>query len=59
MTALKLFGFTRRAPLEKVKSRYRELARMWHPDRNGNSAESHERMIAINLAYAVLVKKRK
>lgn len=57
MTAHKLFGLKRHAPLPKVRARYRELALRWHPDRNANSRESHERMIEINAAYAKLARK--
>lgn len=44
------------APLEKVKEKYRELARRYHPDRfNGGEGtgreEAEEKMISINNAY--------
>jgi hypothetical protein len=37
----------------QIKTRYRELAMRWHPDRNG-SAEAHEQMIALNSAVELL-----
>lgn len=39
---------------EVIRAAYRVLARRYHPDRNGNSSSSVERMQALNEAYAVL-----
>jgi len=40
--------------LDAVKVRYKELAKRHHPDANGGSRESEERLKTINLAYATL-----
>jgi hypothetical protein len=37
-----------------IRTAYKQLARQFHPDRNGNSAESHGRMQALNAAFEVL-----
>src|SRR5208282_2441078 len=37
----------------QIKTRYRELAMRWHPDRN-DSAQAHEQMIALNSAVELL-----
>ena len=39
---------------EVIRAAYRVLARRYHPDRNGNSSSSVERMQALNEAYDVL-----
>lgn len=39
---------------EVIRAAYRVLARRYHPDRNDNSAQSVQRMQALNDAYAVL-----
>ena len=45
---------SRNATTQEIKKAYRRLARQYHPDRNGNSAESQRIMKIINQAYAVL-----
>ena len=35
----------------QIKAEYTRLAKLWHPDYNGNSAESNEVMIKINALY--------
>ena len=40
--------------LDAVKSRYKELAKRHHPDANGGSRASEERLKTINLAYAAV-----
>ena len=42
------------ASQDQIKSKYRRLALKWHPDKNGNSAESTERFKLISEAYSVL-----
>lgn len=37
-----------------IKRRYRQLAKQYHPDRNGHSAESEEKLRDLNAAYAFL-----
>ena len=51
---LQTLGLTWPTTLEAVKLRYKELAKRHHPDANGGSRESEERLKTINLAYATL-----
>jgi curved DNA-binding protein CbpA len=37
-----------------IRAAYRCLAQIYHPDKNQNSDEAREQMMAINHAYAVL-----
>lgn len=50
----KTFGITREASEAEIKSAYRRLALMWHPDQNNNSKESEERFKEISEAYEIL-----
>ncbi len=45
-----------RPPLDlaKIKARYRELAKKYHPDRNGGCRVAEEHLKHINMAYTVL-----
>ncbi len=45
---------SKNASQEEIKQKYRELAKKWHPDANGNSKESEEKFKAINEAYSHL-----
>ena len=40
--------------LEELKSRYKDLVKLNHPDRNGGDKESEERLKIINQAYTTL-----
>lgn len=42
------------APEEVVRAAYRAMSLLYHPDRNGGSADAHKIMQIINDAYAVL-----
>lgn len=44
----------RNAPPEVIRAAYKTLSQKYHPDRNGNSAESQRVMKIINDSYAVL-----
>jgi DnaJ-domain-containing protein 1 len=37
-----------------IRAAYKALSQRYHPDRGGDSQEAHERMTAINAAYALL-----
>jgi len=52
-----ILGLKKDADLEQVKSAYRRLVRIWHPDVCGKSMENIKRFLAIKDAY-VLLKKR-
>jgi curved DNA-binding protein CbpA len=47
------------ASLEEIKRAYRRLAMRYHPDRNGSSSESEDRLKDINEAYQILGDKEK
>ncbi len=44
-----------KATAEDVKSRYKELAKRFHPDINGGNKAAEEKIKHINLAYSLLV----
>ncbi|MDY6954947.1 MAG: DnaJ domain-containing protein [Thermodesulfobacteriota bacterium] len=49
-----LLGIGREATADQIKSAYRKQAMAFHPDRNGGSNASEERLKEINRAYEVL-----
>ena len=51
---LHTLGLSWPTTLDTVKARYKELAKRHHPDANGGSRDSEERLKTINLAYATL-----
>ncbi|MBV9654313.1 MAG: J domain-containing protein [Acetobacteraceae bacterium] len=51
---LATLGLTWPTTLTVVKSRYKELAKINHPDANGGDRAAEERLKSINLAYAAL-----
>jgi len=54
--ARKLLGIAENATADEARKRYRELAKIWHPDVN-STEEAHEKMQDINKAYALLMEK--
>lgn len=46
-------GLTHDATQEEIKQAYRRLAKQYHPDRSEDN-NSHEKIIAINVAYEVV-----
>jgi hypothetical protein len=52
--ALTVLGLIWPVSIDKVKARYKELAKRHHPDSNGGDKVSEETLKSINLAYAVL-----
>lgn len=50
----RLLGVARGASPGTIRTAYRRLALQVHPDRNGESPQSVEQMMALNAAYAVL-----
>ncbi|MBN1473251.1 MAG: DnaJ domain-containing protein [Syntrophaceae bacterium] len=54
-SARRLLGITKKDTAEDAKKKYRELAKIWHPDVNKNQ-EAHDKMQALNKAYALLMK---
>lgn len=53
--ARKILGLSDRDGAEEAKKRYRELAKVWHPDVNTDE-EAHARMQEINRAFTTLMK---
>lgn len=51
---LATLGLTWPVTLPVVKARYKELAKIHHPDANGGDRDAEERLKTINLAYAAL-----
>jgi DnaJ-class molecular chaperone len=54
-SARKILGISRHATAADAGKRYRELAKIWHPDVS-SSEEAHDKMQEINKAYALLMK---
>jgi curved DNA-binding protein CbpA len=50
-----LLGIHQGASLEELKAAYRSLARKLHPDLNPGDVEAHQRFIALNQAYQILL----
>lgn len=53
-----ILGIPENASLSDIKKSYRNLAKMWHPDRNKNSAESVSKFKLISEAYEILSNNR-
>ena len=54
MNPYEVLGVSRGATDAELHRAYVRLARRWHPDVNGGSAEAEERMRAVNEAWALL-----
>lgn len=50
----KVLETNKNASQEEIKQKYRQLAKRWHPDANGNSREAEEKFKDISEAYSVL-----
>ncbi|KAM9445083.1 dnaJ homolog subfamily C member 22 isoform 1-T2 [Clarias gariepinus] len=58
--AMKVLSVSEGATLEDISHSYRELAKLWHPDRNPNKKQEAEEMfIKINEAYETLLHRYK
>jgi hypothetical protein len=53
--AKKLLGIPQNGTAEDAKKKYKDMAKIWHPDIN-KSEEAHSKMQAINEAYVFLMK---
>lgn len=54
-----LLGIEQSATVTTVKKAYRREAMKWHPDRNDNEDDTHERFVLIAEAYRVLMNPEK
>ena len=54
--AFRILGLDPSASLSEVKTRYKELVKVHHPDRNGGDKLAEEKLKDINDAYATLRK---
>ena len=54
-----VLGVTRNASDEEVRSAYRRLAQLHHPDHNGGSLEAARRFEEVQDAYAEIVRRRR
>lgn len=52
--ALLIMGLTPPVSLEKIKERYKTLAKAHHPDLNPNDKEAEELLKRVNMAYTIL-----
>ena len=52
--ALSVMGLVLPIELEELKSKYKDLVKLNHPDRNGGDKEAEERLKLINEAYTTL-----
>ena len=54
LNALSIMGLELPIELEELKSKYKDLVKLNHPDRNGGDKEAEERLKLINEAYTTL-----
>lgn len=47
-----ILGVSRKADQKEIRSAYKKLARVWHPDKN-KSPRAQEKILEINKAYEV------
>ena len=52
--AMAIMGLEPPLTLEKIKLKYRKLAKQYHPDLNKNDPEAEELLKRINMAYTIL-----
>jgi hypothetical protein len=52
--ALAVFGLEPPLNLEDIKTRYKELAKKYHPDLNNNDPKAEEQLKKVNSSYTVL-----
>jgi len=52
--AMSIMGLAPPVTLQDIKTRYKELAKKYHPDRNKGCKKSEEQLKSINMAYTIL-----
>lgn len=50
----KILGVSKNANDKEIKSAYRQLSKKWHPDKNPNDENAHQKFIEVGEAYEVL-----
>lgn len=53
-----VLGLSQGASDDEIKAAYRKLAKKYHPDLNGGSAEAEAKMKEVNEAYTLLIKNK-
>ncbi|NCB35773.1 MAG: molecular chaperone DnaJ, partial [Clostridia bacterium] len=51
-----VLGVSHTASDDEIKAAYRKLAKKYHPDLNGGSAQAEAKMKEVNEAYTILIK---
>ncbi|HII97824.1 MAG TPA: J domain-containing protein [Methanoregula sp.] len=55
--AADILGIAETASITEIRSRYRTLAKEWHPDVSGNGTDdTHDTMVRLNEAYEILIR---
>lgn len=54
-----VLGISPSATDDEVKTAYRKMAKLYHPDRNNGSEEAEKKMMQVNEAYAQIMDMRK
>lgn len=55
--AADILGIAETASITEIRSRYRTLAKEWHPDVSENDPDNtHDTMVRLNKAYEILMK---
>ena len=49
-----IFGLEPPVDLDKIKARYKELAKKYHPDVNKDNPQAEELLKKVNMSYTVL-----
>ncbi len=52
--AMAIFGLEPPVDLDKIKTRYKELAKKYHPDVNKDNPQAEELLKKVNMSYTVL-----
>lgn len=52
--AMAIFGLEPPLDLDRIKQKYKELAKKYHPDLNRDDPKAEERLKQVNMAYTVL-----
>ncbi len=56
LNAMKILDLQEPLAKQKIKNRYRELAKKYHPDINGGDKKAEDRFKEVSAAYMILIK---